>query len=207
METDPKKLSGKVAIVTGASSGIGLATARLLARHGVKVALVSRSKEKLGKLSGELPGSFAIPADMTVIPQVKAMVRGAREHFGRIDILVNNAGQGYDAPVELIDIKPFRYIYDLNLIGPIVAMQQVIPIMRAQGGGSILNISSGTALMDLPGDEPVFVVEEGPRGYQPRGTAGTGGRRHRRQRRVPVHHHHRFREEHDTGTPCARGPD
>jgi short-subunit dehydrogenase len=152
MET--KDLKGKVAIVTGASSGIGLATARLLARHGAKVALVSRSSEKLEKLEGELPGSLAVPADMTVIPQVKSMVKQAREHYGRIDILVNNAGRGYDAPVELIDVKTFRYIYDLNVIGPIVAMQQVIPVMRKQGGGNILNISSGTALMDLPGMSP-----------------------------------------------------
>ncbi len=127
MKMDSAKLSGKVAIVTGASSGIGLATARLLASHGVKVALVSRSKEKLEKLSAELPGSLAVPADMTEIPQVKRMVEVTREHFGRIDILVNNAGRGYDAPVELIDIGIFRYIYDLNIIGPIVAMQQVIP--------------------------------------------------------------------------------
>jgi short-subunit dehydrogenase len=154
METDTEKLKGKVAIVTGASSGIGLATARLLARHGVKVALVSRSSGKLRKLSGELPGSLAVPADMTLIPQVKRMVERAQKHFGRIDILVNNAGRGYDAPVELIDIKTFRYIYDLHIIGPIVAMQQVIPIMKAQGGGIIVNLSSGTALMDLPGMSP-----------------------------------------------------
>ena len=149
-----KKLEEKVAIVTGASSGIGLATAWLLARNGVKVALVSRSKKRLEELSKELPGSLAVPADMTVIPQVKKMVRRVLEHYGRIDILVNNAGRGYDAPVELIDVKTFQYIYDLNVIGPIVAMQQVIPIMRARGGGSILNISSGTALMDLPGMSP-----------------------------------------------------
>ena len=154
MGTDHTKLKGKVAIVTGASSGIGLATARLLARHGVKVALVSRSKEKLEKLAGELPGSLAVPADMTDIPQVKRMVEKTKAHFGRIDILINNAGRGYDAPVELIDISTFRYIYDLNIVGPIVAMQQVIPIMRKQGGGTIVNISSGTALMDLPGMSP-----------------------------------------------------
>ena len=151
---DYTKLSGKVAIVTGASSGIGLATARLLARHGVKVALVSRSKEKLEKLAGELPGSLAVPADMTDIPQVKRMVERTKGHYGRIDILINNAGRGYDAPVELIDISTFRYIYDLNIVGPIVAMQQVIPVMKKQGGGSIVNISSGTALMDLPGMSP-----------------------------------------------------
>jgi short-subunit dehydrogenase len=154
MEMNMKKLEEKVAIVTGASSGIGLATAWLLARNGVKVALVSRSKKRLEELSKELPGSLAVPADMTVIPQVKKMVRRVLEHYGRIDILINNAGRGYDAPVELIDVKTFQYIYDLNVIGPIVAMQQVIPIMRAQGGGSILNISSGTALMDLPGMSP-----------------------------------------------------
>ena len=94
MEMDYTKLSGKVAIVTGASSGIGLATAKLLARHGVKVALVSRSKEKLEKLSAELSGSLAVPTDMTDIPQVKRMVERTRAHFGRIDILINNAGRG-----------------------------------------------------------------------------------------------------------------
>jgi len=154
MGMDYTKLSGKVAIVTGASSGIGLATARLLTRHGVKVALVSRSKEKLEKLSGELPGSLPVPADMTEIPQVKRMVERTREHFGRIDILINNAGRGYDAPVEKIDIRILRYIYDLTIVGPLVAMQQVIPIMRKQGGGTIINLSSGTALMDLPGMSP-----------------------------------------------------
>jgi short-subunit dehydrogenase len=150
MEMNSKDLSGKVAIVTGASSGIGLATAKLLAGQGVNVALVSRSKEKLVKISRELPGSLAVPADMTKIPQITRMIKKTREHFGRIDILVNNAGQGYDAPVEKINIGTFRYIYDLNIAGPLVAMQQVIPIMRNQGGGTIVNISSGTALMHLP---------------------------------------------------------
>jgi len=150
MEMNPKDLSGKVAIVTGASAGIGLATAKLLAGQGVKVALVSRSKEKLEKISKELPGSLAVPADMTKIPQITRMIKKTKEHFGRIDILVNNAGQGYDAPVEKINVGTFRYIYDLNITGPLVAMQQVIPIMRNQGGGTIVNISSGTALMHLP---------------------------------------------------------
>ena len=91
---------------------------------------------------------------MTKIPQIRKMVNGMMKYFGRIDILVNNAGQGYDASVEKTDVGTFRYIYDLNIIGPLFAMQQVIPIMRAQGGGTIINISSGTALMNLPGMSP-----------------------------------------------------
>lgn len=140
----------RVAIVTGASSGIGLATARLLARQGAKVALVARSFELLEKISAQLPNSIAIRADMTSIPEIKRMVDQTHEHFGRVDILINNAGQGYDAPVERIDIDTFHYILDLDVVGPLVAMQQVIPIMRKQGGGAVINISSGTALMYLP---------------------------------------------------------
>lgn len=144
------KVRDKVVIVTGASSGIGLATAKLLAKQGAKVALVSRSIELLEKLSAELPNSIAIKADMTKIPEIKRMVDQTHEHFGRVDILINNAGQGYDAPVEKTDIDTFHYIFDLDVIGPLVAMQQVIPIMRKQGGGAIINIISGTALMYLP---------------------------------------------------------
>ena len=140
----------KIAIITGASSGIGLATARLLTEKGAKLTLVSRSKEKLEKLSTEIPNSLAVPADMTKITEIKNMIEQTQEHFGRIDILINCAGQGYDAPMEKTNINTFHYIFDLDVVGPLVAMQQVIPIMRKQGGGTIINISSGTALMHLP---------------------------------------------------------
>jgi short-subunit dehydrogenase len=144
------ELRDKVVIITGASSGIGLATAKLLAQQGAKLALVARSKDKLDKLAAELPGSLAIEVDMTKVPQIKRMVRQAKKHFGRVDILINNAGQGYDAPVEKTDLKTLRRIYDLDFVGPLVAMEKVIPIMRRQKGGAIVNISSGTALMALP---------------------------------------------------------
>jgi short-subunit dehydrogenase len=143
-------LQNKVAIVTGASSGIGLATAKLLAQKGAKLSLVSRSKEKLDQLAKELPDSLAIPADMTRFPEVRSMVEETENYFGRIDVLVNCAGQGYDAPVERTDIRIFHHIFDLDVVGPLVAMEQVIPIMRKQGGGTIINVSSGTALMYLP---------------------------------------------------------
>jgi len=123
MNRDFPDLEGKTAIVTGASSGIGRATAQLLAQNGVRVALVSRSKELLDALAGTMPGSRAFPADMTRIPQIKKMIGAVTKQYGAVDILVNNAGQGYDASVERIDIDTFRQIYDLNVIGPIVAMQ------------------------------------------------------------------------------------
>lgn len=140
----------KVVIVTGASSGIGEATARLFSKRGAKVALVSRSKEKLEKLSEKLSNSSVFVCDMTDPKQVKAMVRNIFEHYGRIDILINNAGQGYDASIEKINLDTFHKVFDLDVVGPLVAMQEVIPIMRKQGGGFIVNISSGTALMALP---------------------------------------------------------
>jgi short-subunit dehydrogenase len=143
-------LQDKVAIVTGASSGIGLATASLLAKEGVKVTLVSRSKEKLERLAAELPGSFVAATDVTRVYEIESMVTRTVEHFGRIDVLVNCAGQGYDAPVEKTNVETFHHIFDLDVIGPLVAMKQVIPIMRKQGGGTIINVSSGTALMYLP---------------------------------------------------------
>lgn len=161
MDLDYSKLSEKVAIVTGASSGIGLATAWLLAKHGVKVALVSRSKGKLESLASKIPGSKAIPADMTDIPEIEKMIRQTMIQYGRIDILINTAGQGYDAPVEKIDLRILRYIFDLHVVGPIVAMQQVIPLMREHGGGNIINISSGTALMNLPGMSPYNLSKKG----------------------------------------------
>lgn len=141
---------GKVAIVTGASSGIGRATAILLSQRGAKVVLAARSIDLLEKLSEKLPNSLPVQTDMRNIPSIKKMIKTSLDKFGRIDILVNNAGRGYDVPLEKIDMKMFRELIDLNLIGPIIAMQTVIPIMRKQGEGAIVNISSGTSLMTIP---------------------------------------------------------
>jgi NAD(P)-dependent dehydrogenase (short-subunit alcohol dehydrogenase family) len=144
------QVQDKVFIVTGASSGIGLSTARLLTKEGGKVALVARSLDELEKLSQELPGSKAFFVDMVDFASVRTMVGMVQDHYGRVDGLVNNAGRSYEAAVEEIDPEIFEEIYRLNVLGPIVAMQAVIPLMRSQGGGSIVNINSGTALMRVP---------------------------------------------------------
>jgi short-subunit dehydrogenase len=143
-------IRNKVAVVTGASSGIGFSTAGLLTKDGARVALVARSLNKLKELAKELKGSFVVKTDMSKEGEIRKMIKEVKEHFGRIDILVNNAGRGYDASIEKTDIKLFRDLSELDLIGPLVAMQEVIPVMKKQGGGVIVNISSGTALMTLP---------------------------------------------------------
>jgi short-subunit dehydrogenase len=143
-------VKGKIAVVTGASSGIGLAVAKLLTQKGAKVALAARSKEKLEKIAKELPGSIVIQADMTKKEEIEGMIKKAKNHFGRIDLLINNAGQGYDASIEETDIDIFHRLFDLDVVGPLIAIQEVVPIMKKQGGGVIVNISSGTALMALP---------------------------------------------------------
>jgi len=143
-------VADRVVIVTGASSGIGLATARLLAGRGSKVALVARSTDKLNQLAAELPDSLAVPTDMRSEEDIRHMTERVLRHFGRIDVLINCAGRAYDAPLEQIEIDKYRELFELDVVGPLIAMQLVIPIMRRQGRGMIVNISSGTSLMYLP---------------------------------------------------------
>ena len=144
-------IQDSVIIVTGASSGIGLSAARLLTQMGAKVALVARSTTALEEVHSELSGSLPVTTDMTNWDSIRAMVQVVHNHYGRIDGLVNNAGRAYEATIEQIEPDVFEEIFKLNVLGPIVAMQAVIPIMRAQGGGTIVNINSGTAFMHIPG--------------------------------------------------------
>ncbi len=139
------QLESSVIIVTGASSGIGEAAARLLSRRKGLVALAARSVDKLEALSRELAGSFAVAVDMTDPASIRAMVAAVEERYGRIDVLVNNAGRGGgQAPTERIDLEYYRSLMELNVYGPLLAMREVIPVMRRQGRGAIVNIGSGT---------------------------------------------------------------
>jgi short-subunit dehydrogenase len=140
-----------VVLVTGASSGIGAATARAAARSGASVVLLARRQDRIETLAGELGNALAVACDVTRSEQVQQAVHAAMDKFGRIDVLVNNAGQGLDAAVENIDIDDFRELLSLNIVAPLAMMQAVIPYMRKQGAGSIVNISSGATFGTLPG--------------------------------------------------------
>ena len=139
------EIAGKVVLITGASSGIGLVTARLFAQKGAKLALAARSAEKLAQLASELPDALALPTDLRDEAEVRRMVTQTREHYQRIDVLINNAAQGQFAPIENMNLGIYRTIFEVNVVSVIAAMQEVIPIMRAQGGGVIINISSGAS--------------------------------------------------------------
>lgn len=147
-------INDKVVLITGASEGIGLATARLFAKRGARVALAARSADKLRQIAAELPESMAIPTDMRDEQAVKDMITQTYEQYGRIDVLINNAGQGMHVPIKEADIQQYRSVFELNVVSVIVAMQAVIPIMIEQGGGIIINISSGTTKMIAAGIAP-----------------------------------------------------
>jgi NADP-dependent 3-hydroxy acid dehydrogenase YdfG len=145
------QIEGSVVMVTGASSGIGAATARLAAKEGARLVLAARRADRLEALAGELPHAVAIATDVTDPGQLPTAVQVALDAYGRLDVLVNNAGQGLHVPLEQVNPDDFRAILELNVVAPLVAMQTVLPVMRAQGGGSIVNVSSGTSQRVIPG--------------------------------------------------------
>jgi short-subunit dehydrogenase len=144
------ELTDKVVIVTGASSGIGAAVARLAAREGARLVLAARRTQRLQTLAAELPCAVAVTADLRDPAEVRGVVDAAVDRFGRVDVLVNNAGQGLHVPVEEVRLDDLRAVVELNLYAPLLAMQAVLPVMRAQGGGAIVNIGSNTTKMVLP---------------------------------------------------------
>jgi len=145
-------IKGKVVIITGASAGIGLATARRFAAEGAKLALAARSSEKLAALAREIRAAggeaLVLPTDMRDPAAVNRMVDQAARHFGRIDVLINNAGQAVAGAVAEVDPDHFRQVLDLNVFGPVYAIQAAVPKMRE---GLILNISSMVSKMHIPG--------------------------------------------------------
>src|SRR5437899_10908814 len=147
-------IQDKVVIITGASEGIGLATARLFAQEGAKVALAARSADTLHTIVNELHEqhreAVAVPTDMRNKDAIEALVDSVFQQYGRIDILINNAGQAVRGNVADVDIDQFRQVFELNVLGPVEAMQALIPKMRQNGGGLIINVSSDVTHMHLP---------------------------------------------------------
>ena len=154
MKTRTTSLTRRTAIVTGASSGIGEATARRLAKNGFDVALIARRKDRLEVIAMEIAeaGGRAIPiaADLADEQATARAAQEALDGLGRIDLLVNNAGYSPGRAVEQITRQELRHIFDVNLFSALQLIGAVTPQMRSQGSGLIINIGSVAGLIPAP---------------------------------------------------------
>src|ERR1700712_792909 len=132
-------LSDRVVVVTGASSGIGAATARLLAAAGAHPVLAARRIDRLDALSTELGGALAVPTDVTVPAEVERLVQRMLDRHGRIDGLVNNAGVSLHERLDHLDLDSFSQVLALNVVSLVGVTQAVLPAMRAAAFGRIVN--------------------------------------------------------------------
>jgi citronellol/citronellal dehydrogenase len=163
MTDQSQPLSGQVAVVTGASRGIGRAIAVDFARAGADVVVAARSSEKAPtKLPGTIEDTareveaagrraLAVRMDVTDEVQVQAMAQRTLEEFGRVDILVNNAGITFPAPFSQTPLKRWDLVMNVNLRGPVMCTQAFLPRLLEQGGGRIINVSSYLAEVLMPG--------------------------------------------------------
>ncbi|MBL8100839.1 MAG: SDR family oxidoreductase [Anaerolineales bacterium] len=149
------EVKGKVVIVTGASSGIGEATAREFGREGAKVVLAARRVDKLQTVAEEInkmgTESLVVQADLSKLEDIQSLVKQTLEKFNRIDILVNNAGFGRLDWLENLDpVKDIQAQIDVNVMGVIQTTRQVLPVMMKQRSGSIINMCSMAGLVATP---------------------------------------------------------
>jgi len=139
-------LDGKVAVITGASSGIGEATAQALANEGTAVVVAARREDRLDDLVKQIEGNgskaLAVACDVTDEEQAHELIRRAKEEFGRVDILVNNAGVMQLSKVEKGLSEEWRRMFEVNVLGLLYATDAAIEVMKKQGSGHLVNISS-----------------------------------------------------------------
>ena len=139
-------IAEKVVIITGASSGIGESTAKLLAREGAKVVLGARRKDRIDKLVGEISASggkaVGFTVDVAKRAQVEELVKRAVERFGRVDVLVNNAGIMPIAPIQALKVEEWDQEIDVNIKGVLYGVAATLPYMQRQKSGHIINVSS-----------------------------------------------------------------
>ena len=167
-------IKGKVVVITGASSGLGEATARMLSSLGATVVLAARRKDRIDALAAELSQygakALAIATDVTDVAQVKNLVDTAVKEYGRIDVILNNAGLMPQSPLERLKIDDWDKMIDVNIKGVLYGIAAVLPHMKEQKAGHIINVSSVAGHKVSPGSSvysatkfAVRVISEGLR--------------------------------------------
>jgi NADP-dependent 3-hydroxy acid dehydrogenase YdfG len=140
------QVSGKVVVITGASSGIGATTATLLARRGAKVVLGARRQDRLNKIVKDISAAggtaISFAADVTRRADVEALVKGAVASFGRVDVIVNNAGVMPLAPIQVLKVDEWDRQIDVNIKGVLYGVAAALPHMETQKSGHIINLAS-----------------------------------------------------------------
>src|SRR5216684_443380 len=147
------ELAGKVVVVTGASMGIGEAIARIFAEQGANVVMLSRDAARVEAARvrvGHPDRTLALPCDVRHREDIDRALGLTLHHFHRVDVWVNNAGRGLLDSVSQMEMPACRDMFETNFFGAVAAMQAVVPVMRQQGGGTIINVSSVAGHIPLP---------------------------------------------------------
>jgi NAD(P)-dependent dehydrogenase (short-subunit alcohol dehydrogenase family) len=147
----PFRLDGKVAVLTGASSGLGARFARVLDGAGAKLVLAARRRERLESLAGELTDASTVACDVVEEGAADALIAGAVDRFGGVDIVINNAGVTTVTPALRESPDDFRRVVDVNLVGPFLVARAAAAVMREQQrAGSIVNVASAAGYKSSP---------------------------------------------------------
>ena len=155
-------LDGKIVLVTGGGRGIGKGIARGMVKEGASVAISGRVKDTLDKTAAELGENvLAVPADVTDEGQVDALFKAVMDRFGRLDVLVNNAGAFDGGPLDELSLEAWNKVIATNLTGPFLCTRAAFRIMKPQGGGRIINVSSISAQRVRPRSAPYSASKHG----------------------------------------------
>ena len=169
-----KNIEGKVVVITGASSGLGEATARHLSAEGASVVLGARRTDRIKSLADEINDNggkaLAITTDVTELDQTKKLVDKAVEEFGRVDVMLNNAGLMPFSPLERLKVDEWNQLIDVNIKGVLNGIAAALPYMKEQKSGHVINVSSVAGHVVVPGGvvycatkHAVRVISEGLR--------------------------------------------
>lgn len=151
----------KTAVITGAGSGVGAATALALSKQGWRVALLGRRSEVLEKIAADIPGALVVPCDVGDAAQVEAMGRKVLAEFGSVEVLVNAAGTNVPKrALEVLSLADYHEMMNANLNGAFYCVQAFLPQMRARGSGTIVNIVSDAGKAASPKAGPGYVISK-----------------------------------------------